>query len=96
MNKFDTLTNFDDFLAEQMKNPDFKSEYDALAPEFAVVQTLMEARIKVGLTQKQLSEKTGISQADISRIERGIANPSLKTLQRLASALGKKIQIDFV
>ncbi len=96
MDKFDTLTKFDDFLAEQMKNPDFKSEYDALAPEFAVVQTLMEARIKVGLTQKQLSEKTGISQADISRIERGTANPSLKTLQRLASALGKKIQIDFV
>ncbi len=96
MNKFDNLTKFDDFLKEQIKNPDFKSEYDALEPEFNVIKTIMEARIEVGLTQKQLSEKTGISQADISRIEHGTANPSLKTLQRIASALGKKIQIDFV
>lgn len=96
MDKFDKLTKFDDFLAEQMNNEDFKAEYEALEPEFTVVQAIMNARLQQGLTQKQLSEKTGISQADISRIERGTANPSLKTLQRIATALGRKVQIDFV
>lgn len=96
MDKFDHLTNFNDFLEEQMKQPDFKAEYDALEPEFSITKTIIEARIQAGLTQRQLSEKTGISQADISRLEHGTANPSLKTLQRIATALNRKIQIEFV
>lgn len=96
MDKFDTLVKFDDFLEEQLQDPDFKAEYDALEPEFAVMKVIMEARVKTGLTQKQLSERTGISQADISRLECGTANPSLKTLQRVATALGRRVQIDFV
>lgn len=96
MDKFETLTKFDDFLAEQLKNEEFKKEYDALESEFTVIQAILEARIETGLTQKQLSEKTGISQADISRIERGTANPSLKTLQRIADALGKKLVLQLV
>ena len=96
MDTFDTLKKFDDFLEEQLNDPAVKAEYDALGPEFAVMQAIMEARIATGLTQKQLSERTGISQADISRIENGTANPSLKTLQRIASALGRRIQLEFV
>ena len=45
--------------------------------------------------QKQLSEKTGITQADISKLESGNANPSLRTLQRLASGMGMKVKIEF-
>ena len=96
MDKFDTLLKFDDFLEEQLKDPVIKAEYDALDPEFTVIEAIMRARIETGLTQKQLSERTGISQADISRIERGTANPSLHTLQRLAEGMGRRIQIDFV
>ena len=57
---------------------------------------LMEARSKAGMTQKQLAEATGIYQADISKIERGLANPSLSTLQRLADGLGMKLSFDFL
>lgn len=57
---------------------------------------LAAAREKVHLTQKQLAEKTGIYQADISKIERGIGNPSISTLKRLADGLGMELQIDFV
>ncbi len=96
MDKFDKLRKFDDFLEEQLQNPDFKAEYDALEPEFAVMQAILEARVATGLTQKQLSEMTGISQADISRLECGTANPSIKTLQRIADALGRRVQISFV
>lgn len=57
---------------------------------------LAAARERAHLTQKQLSEKTGIYQADISKIERGIGNPSLSTLKRLADGLGMELEIDFV
>lgn len=90
------MTTFNEFLAEQMKNPEFRAEYASLEPEFAIIQAIIDARKASGLTQKQLSEKTGISQGDISRLETGNANPSIKTLQKLAEGLGKKIRIEFV
>ena len=96
MDKFDKLKKFDDYLAEQLKDPKFKAGYDALEPEFSLIKALMDARLEKGLTQKELAEMTGISQGDISRIERGTANPSIKTIQRLATALDKKVQILFV
>lgn len=79
-----------------MKNPEFKEEYDALEPEFAIIQAIIDARKSSGITQKELSQKSGIAQGDISKLENGNANPSLKTLQRLASAMGKKLKIEFV
>lgn len=96
MDKIDKLVKFDDFMKEKLKDPGFKEEYDALEPEFAVMQAILRARVQAGLTQKQLADMTGISQADISRLERGTANPSIKTLQRVATALGRKVQIEFV
>lgn len=60
-----------------------------------VASELIRARGIVGMTQKQLSEITGIYQADISKIERGIANPSLATLKRLANGMGLKLRIEF-
>ena len=90
------MVAFDDYLAEQLKNPEFKKEYDALEPEFAIIQAMIDARKAAGLTQKELSERTGIAQADISRLERGNANPSLKTLQRLASGMGMKLKVEFI
>ena len=90
------MTTFNDFLKEQLKNPEVKAEYDKLEAEFTLIDALIEARAEKGLTQKELAEITGISQGDISRIERGTANPSIKTIQRLATALDKKVQILFI
>lgn len=90
------MSNFNEYLKEQMKNPEFNREYDALEPEFAIIQALIDARKASGLTQKQLAEITGIAQADISKLENGNANPSLRTLQRLASGMGTSLKIEFV
>lgn len=90
------MTNFNDYLAQQMENPEFKEEYEALEPEFAIIQAIIDARKSSGITQKELSEKSGIAQGDISKLENGNANPSLKTLQRLAAAMGKTLKIEFV
>ncbi|SFU97295.1 helix-turn-helix domain-containing protein [Butyrivibrio sp. INlla21] len=87
---------FDDFLKEQLKDPEFREEYEALQPEHAVIQAIIDARKDSGLTQKELADKTGIAQGDISKLERGTANPSLKTLQRLAAGMGKVLKIEFL
>ena len=89
------MTTFTEFLDEQLQDPEFKAEYDALEPEFTLIQAMIDARKTTGLTQKQLSEKTGIAQSDISKLESGNANPSLKTLQRLANGLGMRVKIEF-
>ena len=62
----------------------------------SVAASLARAREYAHLTQKQLSEKTGIYQSDISKIERGNANPSLSTLKRLAAAMDMQLKIEFI
>ena len=74
---------------------ELKKEQERLELEFSVMQAMIDARKSTGLTQKQLSEKTGITQADISKLESGNAYPSLRTLQRLASGMGMKVKIEF-
>ena len=88
--------SFRDTLNRQLKNPEFKSEWDALEPEYQIIKAMLDAREDKNLTQKDLAEITGINQADISRLERGSANPSLKTIKRLAKGLGCSIKIDFI
>ena len=56
---------------------------------------LQAARAQLGISQKQLAALSGIDQSDISKIERGVANPSLSTLERLAKALGGSLDIRF-
>ena len=90
------MTNFKDFLNEQLKDENLKKEYDALDAEFAIIKAMIDARKDSGMTQKELSEKTGINQADISKLENGTANPSLRTLQRLADGMGMVLKLEFV
>ncbi len=87
---------FNDFLQEQLQDPEFRKEYEALQPERAVIQAMIDARRASGFTQKELSERTGIAQGDISKLEKGNANPSIRTLQRLASAMGMTLKVEFV
>ena len=49
------MTNFKDFLKEQLSDPEVKAEYDALEPEFSIMQAMIDARKAAGLTQKQTS-----------------------------------------
>lgn len=76
-------------------DPELKAEYDALAPEYDIIQALIDARKQQNLTQKELSERTGITQADISRIENGTRNPSLNMIKRLAAGMGMIVTLQF-
>ena len=90
------MSDFRNYLNEQLQRPSFKAEWDTLQPELTIAQAMIDARKESGLTQKQLSERTGIAQADISKLERGNANPSLRTLQRLAAGMGMNVRIESV
>ena len=90
------METLDQYLEKQLKNPKFKKEWDELEAEYQIIQNIVEARLAAHLTQMQLSELTGITQSDISKIENGNGNPSLKTLQKIARAFGKKLKIEFV
>lgn len=90
------MSDLQNYLIQQLKDPDFRAEYDALEPEFQIIRALIDARNHANMTQKQLAEATGISQADISKLENGNANPSIKTLQRLALGMGMTVKIEFI
>lgn len=85
------MTTWSEYKAEQLEDPVIKSEYDALELEFAIIR----ARQAAGLSQQELSMRTGITQADISKLESGKANPSIRTLRRIATALNKTLRIEF-
>lgn len=87
---------FDDYLNERLKDEKFKEEYEKLDDEYSFAIALIEARNKRKLSQKQLAEKTGMTQADISKIESGNRNLSLKTLKRLAEGLDMDLKIQFI
>ena len=61
-----------------------------------VIQAMIDARIEQNLTQQDLSQRTGITQADISRIENGTRNPSLAMVKRLAEGLGMQLRLEFI
>ena len=65
------MRTFDDMLAKQLQNEDFRKEYEAIQPEMDVIRAIVEARTSQNLTQKELAERTGINQADISKLENG-------------------------
>lgn len=88
--------NFRETLNEQLKDPVFQAEWEALEPERQIIRAIIEGREKRDLTQQQLAEITGIQQADISRLENGTGNPSLRTLKRLAAGMGMQLKLEFV
>ncbi|MBQ0058660.1 MAG: helix-turn-helix transcriptional regulator, partial [Lachnospiraceae bacterium] len=79
-----------------LENPEVKAAYDELQPEYDIIQAMIDARKSRNMTQKDLSEATGITQADISRIENGTRNPSLAMVKRLAAGMGMRLKLEFI
>lgn len=85
-----------EYKVEQMKDTEFVKEYESIQPEMDVIRAIVEARTSQNLTQKELAERTGINQADISKLENGTRNPSVNLLKRLADGMGMVLKIEFV
>lgn len=90
------MAKFREYLQEQLRNEEFKEEYERLEPEFNIMQAVIDARKKNHFTQQELAEKTGIAQSDISKLENGNSNPTISMLQRLADGMNMEIKLEFV
>ena len=90
------MSEFQEFLEEQLQDDEFRKEWEDIQPEMDVIRAMVDARISQNLTQKELAERTGINQADISKLENGTRNPSLKLLKRLADGMGMTLKLEFV
>ena len=90
-----TKTSLDDIIKEQMNDPEFAEAWAETELEDQIKRNLIQARIDAGLTQKELAEKSGVRQSNISRIENGTATPTLQTLNAIAKGTGKKLKISF-
>ena len=89
------MMKYSDYKKSILKNQEVKEEFDALQPEYDIIQAMIDARIKQNITQVELSKRTGITQADISRIENGTRNPSFSMVKKLADGLGMQLRVEF-
>ena len=85
----------DELIEEWMQDPKFREAYDALEEEFALASALIRARAQAELTQAEVAERMGTTQAAIARLESGRTKPSTRTLERFAEATGTKLRITF-
>lgn len=90
------MKTLDEYLNEQLKNDTFKKEWEDIQPEMDVIRAIVDARVSQKLSQKELAERTGINQADISKLENGTRNPSLKLLKRLADGMNMTLKLEFI
>lgn len=89
------VITFEEDLKKRLKNPAFRKEWEDSEAEYQLSCKLIEARLKKGISQRELAKRVGTSQAAISRIESMNGNPSLSFLKRISVALGTKLQISF-
>ena len=85
--------NFREVLKEELKNPEFKAQYDALEDEYKAIEALIDARNEAGLTQSEVAKRMGITQSAVARIESGAYNKKYKTFFNYIKACGKRVAI---
>ena len=85
------------FLAKAHKRTGFTEAYNALALEYQILDQLLSARKRAGLTQEAVAKRMETTKSAISRLERTVAHaPSVKTLRRYANAVGCDVQVKLV
>ena len=87
--------NLKEYKTRKMQEPEFADAYEEVQAEMNIERYHVEARISRNLSQKELSEKTGINQTEISRLENGTRNPTVRLLQRLADGMDMVLDISF-
>lgn len=85
--------NWKEMKQDLLKDDNVKKEYEALRPQYELIEQVIKARIELGLTQAELAKKIGMKQSNISRFESGEYNPSIEFLSKIATGLNKTINI---
>lgn len=87
---------FSDIRAEWMQEPAFRAHYERMGPAMDMAFALAEARYAAGLTQAEVAQRMGTSQAAVARMERGIVRPTWTSIERYASAVGRQVEVRLV
>ena len=82
-----------DLLREELKDPEFRKEWEAREPERNLMRAILDARIKRKMTQAEIAKKAGTTQSAIARFEAGNTNPTLGFVSRLSRAVGARLEI---
>ena len=88
-------TKFETYLKEQLKNPIFKKEWNSSELQYRIGREIIRLRLEQNISQRELAKKAQTTQAVISRIESLSENPSLKLVDKISTALGKRLEISF-
>ena len=89
------MTKINDLHAQWMHDPEYRAAYDALDDEFMLAATLIEARVRAGLTQGELAQRMETTQSVVARLEGGHIMPTTRTLEKIAKATGSRLKISF-
>lgn len=87
------MENWKNLKKELLKDPKVDQEYKKLEPRYQLVSALIKARIKKGLTQKELARRIGTKQSAVARVEAGNANFSISFLEKMTKAMETSIEI---
>ncbi len=90
------MKSYKEIKKKLLKDAGVRHAYQELGPEFELARTVIEMRLKKGLTQAVLAKKIGTKQSAVARLESGRYNPSLVFLDKVASALGAKLEVSFL
>ena len=90
------MDDFQKLLNEELKNSEFKQEWDNLELRYTIIKQLIKLRNAYNLSQTQLAKKIGTTQAVISRIENGTVNIGIDFLEKIARAFDKKVEFYIV
>ena len=87
--------DFQEYLAEELKNPEFKRHYDEYGRQLEIAYQILQLRKKKKMTQAELAKRIGTKQSNVARMEAGNQNFTIDILQRIASVLGKNLKVEF-
>ena len=87
---------FSDYLKEQLKDPEFKKEWDKGEVAYQIAREIIKARIASNSSQRELAKSAKTTQAVISRVENMTVSPTIALLQKVATAVGKRLEIKFI
>ncbi len=85
------LLSFDQYFEKSLTDPKFKKAWEKASPAYQLSRQIIKNRLDQNMTQKELAQKVGTTQAIISKIENSNFNPSLKLLERISAGLNSPI-----
>lgn len=90
-----TFKPFSQLKKELLADPEVKKYYDEFEPEYALIRSIIDKRLKKNMSQADLAKRVGTRQSAISRLESGGSNPSFAFLQKVAKGLGTSLHVSF-